>query len=79
MSKPKNRKVQILWAAPAERRYGSGDVLTEANLEAAGLSVEQLLDAKEAQILDDKAKVTRTLDPLPEPEPEPAAEGNAAA
>lgn len=60
-------KIQILWVAPAFRAFASGDVLTSENLEAAGYSVDHLIDAGEAQILDDAASVTVTL-----PEPEPA-------
>lgn len=67
-------KIQILWVAPAFRAFGSGDVLTAENLEAAGYPVEHLLVAGEAQVVDDDAEVTVTLESLPAPEPEPAAE-----
>lgn len=45
-------KIQILWVPPAERRFGSGDILTDAELIALGGNPQALLDAGEAQILE---------------------------
>lgn len=50
-------KIQILWVPPAERRFGSGDILTSEELQALGVDPHALLEAKEAQILEaDKPK-----------------------
>lgn len=45
-------KIQVLWVQPSERRFGSGDILTRAELEEFGMDVDEMLGAKEAQILD---------------------------
>lgn len=45
-------KLQILWVPPAERRFGSGDILTVKELAAFGVDAATLLDAKEAQIIE---------------------------
>ena len=45
-------KIQILWVPPAERRFGSGDILTLAELAAFGVDAQTLLDAGEAQLIE---------------------------
>lgn len=45
-------KIQILWVPPAERRFGSGDIFSDAELLEFGVDPQALLDAGEAQILD---------------------------
>ena len=49
-------KLQILWVPPAERRFGSGDVLTVEELAAFGVDAATLLDAQEAQIIEHDEK-----------------------
>jgi hypothetical protein len=44
-------KVQVLWVAPSERRFGSGDILTSAELAAFGVDAATLLAAGEAQVI----------------------------
>lgn len=46
-------KIQILWATPAERRFGSGDVLTEEQQAEFGLDAKELIAAGEAQAIDE--------------------------
>lgn len=45
-------KIQILWVLPAERRFGSGDILTSAELLAFGIDPKDLLAAGEAQVIE---------------------------
>lgn len=45
-------KIQVLWVPPAERRFGSGDILTSDELAALGVSAEALLAAGEAQVIE---------------------------
>lgn len=61
-------KVQILWAAPAERRFKSGDVMTEESAARFGLDVDAMIESKEAQKVKDKVPTTVEA---PEREPEP--------
>lgn len=49
-------KVQILWVPPAERRFGSGDILTADQLKEFGVSAQDLLDAGEAQVIEAPAR-----------------------
>jgi hypothetical protein len=49
-------KIQVLWVPPAERRFGSGDIMTDAQLRELGVDPQALLDAGEAQILEDDPK-----------------------
>lgn len=46
-------KVQILWVSPAERRFGSGDILTSDQLAEFGLSASDLLSSGDAQIIEE--------------------------
>lgn len=52
-------KIQILWVPPAERRFGSGDILTLAELAAFGVDAQTLLDAGEAQMIEPEPKPAR--------------------
>lgn len=51
--------IQILWADPRERRFRSGDVLDEARQAELGVNAQDLLDAREAQLLDPPAAPAR--------------------
>jgi hypothetical protein len=55
-------KVQVLWVPPAERRFGSGDILTAEELAAFGVDAATLLDAGEAQIVE-APKIKQTAEP----------------
>lgn len=44
-------KLQVLWVPPSERRFGSGDILTDKELAAFGLDAATLLAAGEAQVI----------------------------
>lgn len=44
-------QIQVLWVPPAERRFSSGDILTEAELAAFGISANDLLSSGDAQIV----------------------------
>jgi hypothetical protein len=45
-------RVQVLWVPPAERRFGSGDILTAEELAAFGEDAATLLSRGDAQVLD---------------------------
>lgn len=45
-------KLQVLWAPPSERRFGSGDFLTDKELAAFGVDAATLLEAGEAQVIE---------------------------
>jgi len=45
-------KLQILWVPPSERRFGSGDFLTDKELAAFGVDAAALLAAGEAQVIE---------------------------
>ncbi|NBW09769.1 MAG: hypothetical protein EBR82_17270 [Caulobacteraceae bacterium] len=47
-------KIQVLWVPPAERRFGSGDILTEEELSVFGISASDLLACGDAQIVEDQ-------------------------
>ncbi|BEV02207.1 hypothetical protein [Novosphingobium olei] len=64
-------KVQILWAAPAERRFKSGDVMTEESAARFGLDADAMIETREAQRVKDKVPTTVEA---PESEPEPLRE-----
>lgn len=49
-------KIQVLWVPPAERRFGSGDILTVAELAAFGVDAQALIDAGEAQRIEPEKK-----------------------
>lgn len=51
-------KVLILWVPPAERRFGSGDELTAEQLAEFGVDAQALVDACEAQVVEE-AKPTK--------------------
>lgn len=46
-------KIQILWASPAERRFGSGDVLTTEQLAEYGYDAGALLAMGDAQVVEE--------------------------
>lgn len=49
--------LQVLWVPPSERRFGSGDFLTDKELAAFGVDAATLLEAGEAQVIEpDKPK-----------------------
>lgn len=45
-------KVLILWVPPAERRFGSGDEMTSAQLAEFGIDAAALVEAGEAQVIE---------------------------
>ena len=45
-------KIQILWVMPAERRFGSGDILTAEQQAELGIDAKVLIAAGEAQPVD---------------------------
>lgn len=45
-------KIQILWADPRERRFGSGDIFGDAEIASLGLNIDEMLSAREIQILE---------------------------
>lgn len=49
-------KIQILFADPAERRFGSGDVFTAKELAAIGIDGAALLAAGDAQEVAEKTE-----------------------
>lgn len=46
-------KLRVLWVIPAERRFGSGDILTSGELKAFGVDPAHLLEAGEAEVVED--------------------------
>lgn len=49
-------KIQILWVLPAERRFGSGDILTAEQQAEFGIDAQALIAAGEAQAIDPAPK-----------------------
>lgn len=52
-------KIQILWVMPAERRFGSGDILTAEQQAEFGLDAKFLIAAGEAQLIAPAAETTK--------------------
>ena len=52
-------QIQILWVMPAERRFGSGDILTAEQQAEYGLDAKFLIAAGEAQLIAPAAETTK--------------------
>lgn len=60
-------KVQILWVAPAERRFASGDILTVEQLADFGIDADAFVASGDAQfvgeVADDERKAATVTKP----------------